>query len=521
MRKGLSSKDKAMIRIGDRVVSINHILSREDFTGRTSSPGIRLSLQSKFIVITTMAIILLMSIIGYMAVKREGDILNKEFERKGRLLGETLAIPIINDLIYERLGLVEEGGLLDNYTMEIYNRQDVDLLYIAILDEEGRVISHNNITEYGKVYSDLLTSSALKAEDTIVQRFNHNGHEALDFGVPLSIGKKRWGTLKFAISLEKVEQEIAAMVKKIVIFTMFLLAVGFVVIILLSRRFITPITQLANTMEKTRGDYLDVKVDVKGHDELAILGERFNSMIERIKQANEELKKTHEKLVQSEKLVSIGILASGVAHEINNPLGGLFNCIQMLKQNGDNPEFRERYLGLIREGLEKIENTVGKLLWMARKGEHRPVDINIKDAINEVYSLVEYRFKKGRIRFINETDDELSIVVDPHDFQQVILNLFINAIHAMHAGGELTVRGFTEDSKVKIEIMDAGCGIPRENIGKIFDPFFTTKPPGEGTGLGLWLSYEIVRNYNGDIFVESEVGKGSKFTLVFPINQTT
>ncbi|GAB4412547.1 MAG: ATP-binding protein [Thermodesulfovibrionales bacterium] len=480
-----------------------------------------MSLQFKFIVVTTIAIILLMSIIGYIAVKREGGILYKEFERKGRLLGETLAIPIINDLIYERLGLVEEGGLLDNYIMEIYNRQDVDLLYIAILDEEGRVISHNNITEYGKIYSDLLTSKALKAESPVVQRLNRNGHEAMDFGVPLSIGKKRWGTLKFAVSLKKVEQEIAAMVKKIIVFTMLLLAVGFVVIVLLSRRFITPITQLANTMEKTRGDYLDVKVDVKGHDELAILGERFNSMIERIRQANEELRKTHEKLVQSEKLASIGILASGVAHEINNPLGGLFNCLQMLKQNGDNPAFREKYMGLIREGLERIENTVGKLLWMARKGEHKPVDTNIKDAINEVYSLVEYRIKKGRIQFINEIGDDLSIVVDPHDFQQVILNLFINAIHAMQEGGNLEVIGYKEDSKVKLEVIDTGIGIAQENIGKIFDPFFTTKPPGEGTGLGLWLSYEIIKNYNGEIFVESEVGKGSKFTLIFPINQTT
>lgn len=477
-----------------------------------------LSLQSKFIVITTIAIILLMSIIGFIAVRREKDILYKEFERKGRLLGETLAIPIINDLIYERLGLVEEGGLLDNYIMEIYNRQDVDLLYIAILDEEGRVISHNNIMEYGKIYSDPFTARALKTGETLIQRLNHNGHDALDFGVPLSIGKKRWGTLKFAISLKRVEQDIGAMVKKIIVFTMFLLAVGFVVIILLSRRFITPITQLANIMERTRGDYLDVKVDVKGHDEMAILGERFNSMIERIKQANEELKRTHEKLVQSEKLASLGILASGVAHEINNPLGGLFNCLQMLRQKGNDPEFRERYLDLVREGLERIENTVGKLLWMARKGEHKPVDTNIRDAVNEVYSLLEYRMKKCRIHFSNKVEDNLSILVDPHDFQQVILNLFINAIHAMPEGGYLTVNGLMEDSRVKIEVIDTGQGISRENIGKIFDPFFTTKPPGEGTGLGLWLSHEIVRNYRGEILVVSEVGKGSKFELIFPVN---
>jgi len=479
----------------------------------------RLSLQHKFILITTAAIVILMFIIGYLAVERERSILYTEVEREGRLLGETLAIPIINDLIYEKLGLVEEGGLLDNYILEIFNRQDVNLLYIAIIDEDGRVMSHNDITNYGKVYTDPLTINALKADNTKVQHFSHDGHKALDVSVPLSIGKKRWGTLVVGISLKKVEREIIATVKKIVFLTIFFLAAGFGIILLLSRRFISPITLLAAMMEKTGGGYLDVKVDVKGYDELALLGERFNSMIERIKQANEELKKTHEKLVQSEKLASIGILAAGVAHEINNPLGGLFNCLRILKQKGEDPEFRAKYLGLINEGLDRIESTVSKLLWMARKNEHKPAQVNIRNVVNDVYSFVEYKVRKSRINFINEADDNLNIFIDPHDLQQVALNLFINAIQAMEKGGSLRVRGCREDSKIKIEVRDTGCGIAHENIGRIFDPFFTTKPPGEGTGLGLWLTYEIIRNYNGEISVESEAGKGSTFTLSFPVEK--
>ncbi|HCL81219.1 MAG TPA: hypothetical protein DHW81_03015 [Nitrospiraceae bacterium] len=490
--------------------------SQDTVVTMKNRPG--LSLQSKFVLITTVAIIVLMGIIGYMAVKREKNIQYADVENQGRLLGDTLAIPIINDLIYERLGLVEEGGLLDNYIMEIFNKKDVDLLYLTILDEDGKVISHNNITEYGKVYSDPLTVKALKANNTVVQQFSHSGDSSMDFGVPLSIGKKRWGTLKFGISLKKVEQESLATISKIIISTLFFLAGGFVIILFLNRRFIGPITQLANTMEKARGDYLDVKVDVKGSDELAALGERFNSMIERIKQANEEIQRTHENLVKSEKLASIGILAAGVAHEINNPLGGLFNCVQIMRQNGNNPEFREKYLSLVHEGLERIEGTVSKLLWMARKGEHRPVDIDLRHAVNEVYSLVEYKLRKSGVSFTNEISDGLRLAVDPHDFQQVILNLFINAAHAMNNGGSLNVRGYNEDSMLKIEVTDTGEGISRENIRKIFDPFFTTKPPGEGTGLGLWLSYEIIRNYNGEILVESEPGKGSTFMLSFPVN---
>ena len=475
----------------------------------------RKGLQFQFILVTTCAIIVMMSVLGYLAVEREKSILYAEVEKQGRLLGETLAIPIINDLIYEKLGLVEEGGLLDNYLMEIFNRQDADLLYVAILDEEGRVISHNDITEYGKRYADRLTKKILAEERTTVQRFSSAGHNALDFGVPLSIGKKRWGTLKFGISLEKVEREILVTVKRIVVLTIVLLFAGFAIIVLLSRRFISPITQLANAMERAHGDTLDLKVDVKGHDELAVLGERFNSMIERIRQANEELKKTHEKMVQSEKLASMGVLTAGVAHEINNPLGGIFNCLQILKQNSEDPKLREKYLDLVREGMDRIELTVSKLLWMSRKTEGAPVEVTIRNAVESAYSFLKYKIRDGGLIFRNEVPEDLRFLFDVHDLQQLLLNLFINAVHAMESEGVLTVRAARQDSTVAIEVIDTGCGIPPENIGRVFDPFFTTKPTGEGTGLGLWLTYEIVRNYDGKIAVESETGKGSRFIMRF------
>ena len=119
--------------------------------------------------------------------------------------------------------------------------------------------------------------------------------------------------------------------------------------------------------------------------------------------------------------------------------------------------------------------------------------------------------------FRNEVAPELRVTFDVHDFQQLLLNLFINAIHAMDNGGILEVKGCRKDTVVSIEVIDNGCGIDQENIGKIFDPFFTTKPTGEGTGLGLWLTYEIIRNYRGEISVESEKGKGSRFVIRLPV----
>ncbi|HBO70570.1 MAG TPA: hypothetical protein DD658_10830 [Deltaproteobacteria bacterium] len=352
-----------------------------------------------------------------------------------------------------------------------------------------------------------------------MQRFARGEHDALDVGVPLSIGKKRWGTLKFGISLEKADHRILATVGRIVLLTILLMSAGFAIVVLLSRRFIGPITQLASTMEKAHGDTLDLKVPVRGQDELAVLADRFNSMIDRIRQANEELKKTHEKLVQSEKLASIGVLAAGVAHEINNPLGGIFNCLRMLQQDSDDPARREKYLGLVKEGMDRIESTVSKLLWMSRKADHRPVDVHLRDAVEKAHSFLHYKIGKRKIAFANEVPGDLHLTVDMHDLQQLLLNLYINAIDAMGPDGVLTVEGSRNDSTVVLEVADTGCGIVPENVHRVFDPFFTTKLPGEGTGLGLWLTYEIVRTYDGEITVESEPGRGSRFTMRFPSRQ--
>jgi signal transduction histidine kinase len=513
-----------------------------------------------------------MIIMGFMITRRESTIMHRDIERQGKILAETLAIPVMNDLIYEKLGLVEEGGLIDNYVTEIFDTKDVDLIYLAVLDGNGRVISHNDFNEYGKVYTDPVTLKALSSDSTIVQSFHDNktGFEALDFATPLSIGKKRWGTLKFAISQKGLHKEIQATIAYVIIVTFILLIVSFGAIVLLSRRFIMPITALAKTMENARGDRLDVQVDIKGEDEIALLGQSFNRMIERIRksnlklkqtheellkfvktiertsgdtldvkvdiegcdeitllcdsfngmidrirESNLELKKTHEKLLRSQKLASIGILASGVAHEINNPLGGMFNCVQMLEQMGEDKDFRRRYLNLLKDGLTRIEMTVGKLLWMSRKEEKKPQLVGVERSLREVHDFIAFQMRKNNIKYIENIKDEVSVFMDPLDFQQIMTNVMINAIQSMNNGGTLSVHAFRKNSKVILEVSDTGEGIDEESIDKIYDPFYTTKLPGKGTGLGLWLTYEILKNYDGEISVQSKKDEGSTFTLKF------
>ncbi|MBW1852332.1 MAG: HAMP domain-containing protein [Deltaproteobacteria bacterium] len=497
----------------------------------------------------------------------------RDIERQGRLLAETLAIPVMNDLLYERLGLVEEGGLIDNYITGIFSKKEINLIYIAVLDENGRIISHNDFNEYGHVYDDPITVRALASDSTVVQKFHdqQTDSSALDFATPLSIGKKRWGTLKFAVSLKVLEQEVHSTILRVSIITIMMLAVSFGIIVLLSRRFIKPITELARTMEQARGDRLDVKVitkngtdeiarlgqsfnqmidrirdsnleikrthkellqfvgiiekaggdtldvkvDIEGSSEITLLCQSFNRMIDRIRESNIELKKTHKKLLQSQKLASIGILASGVAHEVNNPLGGLFNCVHMLEEKGEDGEFRQRYLDLLKDGLSSIENTVGKLLWMSSKGEKISQDIEVKQALSDAFGLIEYKLKKSNISYNENIEAGLTVRLDPNDLQQVLINLMINALQSMAEGGILTINAFCKGSKVMLEVRDTGEGIEKKDISKIFDPFYTTKPPGEGTGLGLWLTYDIVNSYGGEITVTSRKKEGTTFLVKF------
>jgi signal transduction histidine kinase len=531
------------------------------------------SLQRKFIIMTFSAVIIFMVTTGLIITRKASMIMYRDIERQGRLLAETLAIPVMNDLIYERLGLVEEGGLIDNYITGIFSKKEINLIYIAVLDENGRIISHNDFNEYGRVYDDPITAKALASDSTVVQKFHDllTDSAALDFSTPLSIGKKRWGTLRFAVSLKVLEQEVRTTILGVTIITIMMLASSFIVIVLLSRRFIKPITELARTMEQARGDRLDVKVitrngsdeiarlgqsfnqmidrirqsnlelknthdkllqfvriiekaggdtldvkvDMEGSKEITLLCQSFNQMIDRIRQSNMELKNTHEKLLQAEKLASLGILTSGVAHEINNPLGGLFNCVDMLEERGEDNDFRQRYLELLKDGLSSIENTVGKLLWMSSKGEKIPQDIAVKQALSDAFGLIEYKLKKSNISYNENIEAGLTVRLDPNDLQQALINLMINAVQSMTEGGILTINAFCKGSKVILEVSDTGEGIEEGNILKIFDPFFTTKPPGEGTGLGLWLTYEIINSYGGEITVKSRKNEGTIISVKF------
>lgn len=476
-----------------------------------------ISLQKKFILVAFLSVFAITLAISILAAVKTRSALYGASERQGRMLAETVSALIINQLIYEKLGLVEEGALIDNYMRDLSQHRELNLNYVAVLDTAFRVISHSDFQEYGKTYDDIFIKQARDSDQVKVRYLTSGGESAaLEFAAPLSIEGKHWGELLFSLSLADVEEEIKAMLSQIIMHSILALSVLFLLIYLLSRRFIKPIIDLSQAMGEVEVEMIEKAIPVKGSDELALLTRSFNEMVERITKANEEMKRTHEKLLQSEKLATLGVLSSSIAHRINNPLGGLFNCVGLLRKKGDEREFRANYLNLIEEGLESIKQTVGQLLWTAGRRDGEEKRSRVASVLSSVLRYLDYRLKKQGIDYQQEMEDGLALPVAPHDLEELFLNIMINAIQAMESGGHLWIKARRSESQVLITVEDTGTGIPEDKIGDVFDIFYSTKKAGEGTGLGMWMSYELVKKYNGEIFISSQVGSGTKVTIIFP-----
>jgi two-component system NtrC family sensor kinase len=271
-----------------------------------------------------------------------------------------------------------------------------------------------------------------------------------------------------------------------------------------------PLTGLAEATQKVaKGDW-SVRMPVQSYVEMRTLAEAFNTMVE-------TLEETQEQLIQKEKLASVGQLAAGVAHEINNPLGSvlLYADILRTETSEDNQQQREDLQMIIREAT-RCKAIVNDLLNFSRQNEVLAQDTDINHMLQEMAeeNSKQDLFKDVEIR--TDLDPDLGpIQADPLQLHQVFTNLMSNAAEAMPDGGRLTLRTRkgTMPGFITVEVQDSGIGIPEENMKKMFTPFFTTKPIGKGTGLGLAIIYGIVKMHRGQIGVQSQVGEGTTFTI--------
>jgi PAS domain S-box-containing protein len=225
-----------------------------------------------------------------------------------------------------------------------------------------------------------------------------------------------------------------------------------------------------------------------------------------------------QQLLQTEKLTSLGLLAAGVAHEVNTPLAVISNYIQMLARQLPGDDSRQKLIEKIVKQTFRASEIVNNLLNFSRTGAAEFRNVNLNEVIEETLSLVAHPFRTSRVSVIKTLDENLPAVLGSGNrLQQVFLNLFLNARDAMPSGGMIEVRTARQNGAVEVEVTDTGVGIPLEHLNRIFDPFFTTKSTGRGTGLGLSVSYGIVQEHKGRIEVRSTPGKGTSFRLEFPV----
>ena len=234
----------------------------------------------------------------------------------------------------------------------------------------------------------------------------------------------------------------------------------------------------------------------------------------------EQRRLIEDQIAQADKLASIGQLSAGVAHEVNNPLGIILGYTQLLIRNEKQDTEKLQDLKTIEKHARSCKAIVEDLLNFARTSAPKEDLIRIDKAIDDVLKFVQQHADFDRVEIRKEYDDTVpEIFMDEKKIKQVLMNLLMNARHAVGESGiiSLSTEFHSSKNQVVVKIADDGYGIEKKNLSRIFDPFFTTKPTGEGTGLGLSVSYGIVKNHGGNISVDSGAGKGSVFTVELPI----
>ena len=364
------------------------------------------------------------------------------------------------------------------------------------------------------------------------------------------------GEVKMILSLENLQKAITTDRNAAIFLTIIVTILALIILSFLVNFIVEPIKKMVEvTTQISKGD-LEQKLNIDRQDEIGQLALTFDQMVESLKASRDEiedynktleekivertveLEEAQSQLVQSEKLGAIGQLAAGVAHELNNPLGGILGYAQFtlekLKKNvPENTTAKEmnsyiKYLTDIEKQARRCKNIVQNLLRFSRSSKTTELSgININSIIEDTCTFVEHQLHMNQILLKINLDKKVpEIQANAGQLQQVFTNLIINAMHASPPDTEIQVvtrysPALGEfDGTVEVQIIDQGKGIPRENLKKIFEPFFTTKEVGKGTGLGLSVSYGILKEHGAEIKVDSEVDKGTCFTITFPLQKS-
>lgn len=464
------------------------------------------------------------------------------------------------DAAYSVMQTIAEKQGIDR--IRIFNRDGV-VMHSTAPGESGRTKVNQRSEACSMCHSTLEPRTTVNAGSRARIFQSPAGHRSLAMVTPIynepscsqaechahPASMKVLGVLEVGLSIQPVDHEVAEMKWRAFIVTGIEIVLISVFIYFFSRRFVAePVQQLVRATQAISDMKLDTPIEVQGgSQEIAELATSFNNMRGRLKAAVDEsnhlaetleakveertqqLKAAQSKLMQSDRLASLGQLAASVAHEINNPVSGVLNLAMLMQRilkddgipTGRIPEFR-KFLGQVISETTRVGRIVSDLLSFSRRSKPQRTVADLNKIARSTLSLVAHKMKLANVELVTQFQEDLpSIPCDHSQIQQVVLNLVMNATEATQNrnGGHVTVATMLAPANdaVLLEVSDTGEGIPPENLTKIFDPFFTTKPEGKGVGLGLAVLYGIVEAHGGDVDVKSKVGQGSTFTVRLPL----
>jgi signal transduction histidine kinase len=368
----------------------------------------------------------------------------------------------------------------------------------------------------------------LKTEEIIQFDKKINGEPAVSYLVPIrdkpecyrchgELEALRGGVL-LSLSLKEMKLDISRYRQRIFfLFTLIAMAIIVGTILAVNRLFLKPLNRIREGAEVIgKGDFR-YQIPVVSNDEIGELARTFNRMSSQLKESFDSIQESQERMIQAEKLSSLGQLSARLAHELKNPLTSIKMILQAILDGSSTPEMTKKDTEVILKEVNKLDTVLTHFLTFAKPPRLELRPLNLGDMVEEVLSLMKTEFDRSRVEVSREISGLPEIKGDHERMRQVLFNLLHNSIQAMPEGGKLKigVREILESDqrKVLLRVEDSGHGIPEEYRKKVFDPFFTTKEGG--TGLGLSIVYTIIKEHHGSIDLQSQVGRGTVFAITF------
>lgn len=476
------------------------------------SLNLKIPLRVTVLVILTAAV--LASVLVYRSIVdlRESMIANAD--SIARVIADTLIQPLLHDDVWRAFEIINTPFRIPQDQVKVQGAE-----YILVLDANNKVFV-STLPEKFPMLSDpflnepRLTPRLLDAEyssDSRAPSILDSGNSySFHLSSPIQSDGVRLGTLIISYSKKPFEQRFYTLVRAAILFTLVVLLVLLPIGVYWGRRMAAPLLQLSEAMNKI-GPQLPAPEDIhleESRDEIGMLAKSFKSMLVELK----EKEQLQQQIIASDRLAALGRLAAGVAHEINNPLGGMLNAISTFKRHGEQDALTLKTLSILERGLMQIKETVAALLVEA-KAQTRHFDLN---DVADICTLVQPDKERKQIRFTREIDVYEAQPISSTLVRQVIINLLLNAFQATQVRGHVKLHIYRDSSHLYIDVTNDGSHIPQDKVGYLFEPF--TRLSEEGNGLGLWVIYQIVQQLGGQITVQSEPDK-TQFTVQLPLEQ--